>query len=237
MALSYVQALSPGNTGAVAASSISQAATITAGSIVFVGVYWDVGFGGGPITGVSDSSGSYTAPSGNSPATTPDGQKVAWFYKLNHPGGSVTITATLGFSAEYRNILVVEYSGSYGVFHKFSANASTNSGTAPDGATSGSQTTTVANTEVIGAYWRIIGSGNVVNPGTGFAFGGLSGSTAPAGVWTEQRTLATAGAVAATWEQDVDNGYTSAMLVVEPAGGGGSIIPKIMHHRRMMQNA
>ncbi|HEY5667894.1 MAG TPA: hypothetical protein VIR03_01890 [Candidatus Saccharimonadales bacterium] len=189
--VSFVQA-SGNTTGSASASTITStfSANVTAGNLIVVAVSWSPG---SSVYSCSDNLGNtYANVTSVNDATNT--QSLAVCYAANIVGGNATVTVTFGGSVAWRRIAMAEYHGaSTTPLDTFTANVA-GATTAPDGATSGSVTTTAPGDLVFGAF-EDTGATKIAGPGTGFAQRYWLNST---DTIIEDHNMAAAGSVAAT---------------------------------------
>ena len=156
-------------------------------------------------------------------------QCMAHWYAQNILGGANTVTVTVPNKA-YRRIQISERSGlaTTGSLDVFTKQAQASPGTGTDGATSTAVTTTVANACVVGAYQDVGGTQTTITAGTNFTSRGTVAGLVGA---TEDRNLAVAGSVSATFTLSVNNRAITMMAAFKEAAGGATFIaskPKII---------
>jgi hypothetical protein len=165
---------------------------------------------------------------------TSDGLSTAAFSRTNITNAPVTITATWSIGVTFRQILVDEFSGAStastderdGTAHggQFQANP----GTAANGITSGTFTTSTNGDLIWGATVDGAGTLALATNGTSFSTGTQFNATDYASQ-TEFRTQATAGSgTAATFTQAADVPRTTFMISIKPSAASDTLSPRIM---------
>lgn len=213
---------------AAAGSTIAKAfsSDVTAGSQLIGSVGWFCN-GSETISSVVGSSSGAWAQIGSTVSVDSGGFLwcLATYGKSNAAGGADTITVTFSTSLATDPVLgISEYSGiaTSSALDQTTGNAQIDPGTATDAVTSTSVTTTAANELIYGASLKTPLSHGTFDQGTGYT----SRGTVNDGVWLmmriEDKNLASAGSVAATFT--TGNAAEDTMTIVatfkEPSVGG-----------------
>lgn len=233
-ATAFVQSKSTQGTGTSATTiAATFTANVAAGNLIAVAVAW---LGTTQTASVADSLGNtYTA------GTIVDGggRRHQAFYAKNISGGANTVTVTFSDAVAYRDLIVHEISGAdtTAPLDVSAQQWQAAPGTATDGATSGSATTTVGGCYIFGATFgnsiATVVAGDIV-AGTNFTtreqmLGGADAIAAE----SEDRIQASAGSVAATFTLTGNSGgHATFMMAFKPAGGQGQA-PRSIHQFRL----
>lgn len=201
--------------------AVSFPSNVTAGSLLVCGVVCDNAASASVSTVVGSSSGSWTNAIN---AERVGDQILSCWYKENAAGGADTITATYNASHTFRRMIIAEYSGAAtsSALDKTSSNLQEPASTSTDAATSGSQTTTTNNQLIVGFIHVLAGGSITITAGTNFTK--RDDTTNAAQLAMEDRILATAGSVAATFTLGTSQNTLTAMMTFSETsiGGGGS---------------
>lgn len=190
---------------------------VTNGALVVGVAVYDVA-GGATLTGCTVGATSVTLH--GTTVSLGDGRLRA-FHLANVSGSPTTVTCTWNGSGVFsRGIVVHEVSGvaTASPLDQSTTNSQAAPGNAANAITSGSVTTTTTNQYIFGATaWN---SSDITNAGTNFT--GRGSSQGDYSIGTEDRILASAGSVAATFTNDPGSASFGTFILTfkEPAAAG-----------------
>ena len=222
-----VQNVSGGTDGTASTTySLSFPATIGISNAVCGIVSWDNPSVSSLTSITDDKNNTYTIlrrlrAAGNS-------QNAASFYLSNITNSSKTITATFSASVGWRGLALRELTG---VDVTSPLNGETGqvllpAGTTTDSVTSGPITTTFAGNYIFGG--AVVTSGSRVNPftlGTGFSLLNQTGSTSTMTMGTEHLIQSSAGPIAATFTQSINDNCIVFVVAFKAASGSPIVTP------------
>lgn len=168
------------------------------------------------LSGVTDNqSNSYTVA--GTVLYTLLAQRVAYFYSTSAITNAPTvITATFSGSAQFRRVLIEEWSG-IAAFDKYAGNEQSAPGTGTDAVTSTAVTPTT-NGQLIWGGMEVVydtGSAPTVSVGTGYTVGlaPVAANAVPMG--TEYKIQSSAASVATTWTLSATKGTVAGIMTFQ----------------------
>lgn len=233
MTYAYVQSASARNTtaGPVASQAVSLVNPVSLNNLIVIGLTWGSVSTIENLTSFLDNLGNvYTrVPNCNRVDSTNQQQQTVYYAVVTAPG-TPTITATFLANRDNTGIAAVEYSGgaTSGVLDASTANFQASPGTGTDAVSSGNVTTIGDGELVFGVYTDCsAGAGTTVTAGTNFNLkredtGG--GGAHAVQIVVEDRMLATAGQVAATFTEALNHRALASVATFVPAGGVTSVL-------------
>ncbi len=219
MAIAFVQVAETSDDTSSTTVAVAYGSNVTAGNLLVLGVTADNATSS-TVTGVSgSSSGAWTQAVH---AERVGDQILDIWYKENAAGGADTITVTFSSSRPFRRLIIAEYSGAAtsSALDKTDSNLQEPGTTGTDDVTSTAQTTTTNNQLIFGCLLIMAGADTAITAGTNFTLRADTDNAAQIAI--EDRILATAGSVAATFTIGGSQNTLAAMATFkEPGGGGG----------------
>ena len=214
MAIAYIHG--GANSNIASATTITKLfpSNVTAGNLIVVGVGW--GDSGTPPTcSVTDTLGN-TFISINKIRDTNNKQSSEIFYAKNILGGADTITATFSASANYRRLVVSEYSGA-----DITVPLDGNNGrleTAPGTGTDGCNSLTITPTANGALIWGIgqETGGTTLTTGTNFT---LRENAGTGEMMAESLIQSTAASIEATFTASINQDVITMVAAFKEAGG------------------
>ena len=221
--MAYVQSASISSDGTTSTTvAVTFGSNVTAGNLIALFVVFNSG--ANIIDTVADSLGNTYVLADTAVGFA--GDSHATYYAKNITGGACTVTVTLTASVGYRSLVVHEASGldTTAPLDQHVINTQTTPGTGANAVTSGSVTTTTDGQYIFGAtHVNNVGAGVTVTPGTGLTGReSIDGGADSAPLESEDLIQTSAGAIAATFTQSVDNNVTTAIMTFKAAGGGAT---------------
>lgn len=226
MAFTRVQGGGIDRSGSInSTASVTLGATVGNGNCICGYVSWDTSTGANLSSVTDDKGNTYNLES--AATDTGNNQSMGAFSRTNITNAPQTITATLSVGADSFSVLLDEFSGGSttsaderdGAAHGGQWQSSP--GTAADGVTSGTFTTSVNG--------DLLWGGTVVPPSTQIASNGTAFSTGTQQTGpfysgqSEYRTQATAGSgTAATFTQATNNSRLTFLISIKPLSGAAA---------------
>ena len=220
----HVQSVGLAESSSASTIALAYGSNVTAGSGLVATIGWHCA-SAETISGVADSQTQTWTQAGTTRTVASLGGDwcIAVFYFANSAAGANTVTATISGSVDERTIAVHEYSGlaTSSMLDQTTGQGQVDPGTGTDAVTSTAVTTTAANELIFGATLAI-GDLDTVAAGTNFT-GRVSPDGTFSSLYSEDRNLAGAGSVAATFTSDSATGDHATIVATfkEPAAAGG----------------
>ncbi len=155
-------------------------------------------------------------------------ERISLWYALNVAGGACTVTTTFSAALNFGSLVLAEYSGvaASSALDVSASQTQLTPGTSSNGITSGAATTTSDKDLIIGMTMAYEGLGNAISAGTSFTCRQKFFTSACANAadsMYEDRILATAGSVAATFTgTNANENMVSLMVAFKPAAIGAT---------------
>lgn len=222
----WVQDASSGADASDTTIALAYGSNITAGSLLLAAVAWDC-TGAQTISGVADSQTQTWTQIGTS-ITLEGSFCFAAFRFWNSTAGANTVTATFSAGAQYRGIVITEYSGLATAADPLDQSrtdaAQTDPGTGTDAVTSGATGATSDANELVWGAMIVKGGINTDAAGTGFTIRENASVNLFLVMATEEKNLVSPGATAATFTAGVGTSDHATIVATfkEPAAGGGA---------------
>lgn len=207
--------------------ALAYPSNVASGNNLKAAIAWQAN-SGQTISGCSDSLSQTWTQVGSTVTVTSIGGdwRLAVFRFYNTTGGANTLTCTFSAASFYRALAVGEYSGlaTSNALDQTTGNPQVDPGTATDAVTSTSVTTTANNELIYGAALSVCGTSATVASGTGYTSRAFTFSGTFLCLRVEDKNLASAGSVAATFTAGDATEDTAAIIATfkEPGGAGGS---------------
>lgn len=196
---------------------------VTAGNLLWCIATFDAGGGLGAPTCADNVSGTWSAKLDQATGLT-NNQTCFHFYSENSPGGNVTVTVTLGISASFRSITVVEISGvrSSGSLGGHIGNAQSTPGVSANAVTSTNITPSAQPGILVALSGTDDGTTSPPASGTGFTDNGVTMGVIGMNARVESLRLTSTSAIPATFTASGNVEHvTVAAVFLEPAVAGG----------------